>query len=179
MNRSRHTALRRAQWLALLPLGLMAGFFFAFAIDVGPAMAQLDAATYVTTQQAINRVVRNAGFGAAFFGAALLPWTVAALALWAGARRHALGWAAVALAYGVAVVGVTSGINVPINEALAGWNPQQPPPDWQAVRARWNQANAWRAWAALAVFAAAAWLAGQPPGQRRRGQACPARQTDP
>ena len=157
----------------------MAGFFFAFAIDVGPAMAQLDAATYVTTQQAINRVVRNAGFGAAFFGAALLPWTVAALALWAGARRHALGWAAVALAYGVAVVGVTSGINVPINEALAGWNPQQPPPDWQAVRARWNQANAWRAWAALAVFAAAAWLAGQPPGQRLRGQACPARQTDP
>ena len=45
MNRSRHTALRRAQWLALLPLGLMAGFFFAFAIDVGPAMAQLDAGT--------------------------------------------------------------------------------------------------------------------------------------
>ena len=33
--------------------------------------------------------------------------------------------------------------------------------------------------AALAVFAAAAWLAGQPPGQRLRGQACPARQTDP
>lgn len=162
MNAARHHALQWVQWLALLPLGLMAGFFFAFAIDVAPAMTQLDAAGYISTQQTINRAVRNAGFGAAFFGSAVLPWVVAALALWAGARRRALGWAAVGLAYGAAVVGITAGINVPINEALAGWNPQQPPSDWQAARDHWNQANTWRAWAALAVFAAAARLAMQP-----------------
>ena len=66
MNRSRHTALRRAQWLALLPLGSMAGFFFAFAIDVGPAMAQLDAllAEQGLERRQVRRIVAT-GYGRA------------------------------------------------------------------------------------------------------------------
>ena len=155
------TALRAAEWLALLPLGLMAGFFFAFAIDVAPAMTQLDASGYIGTQQAINRAVRHPAFGAAFFGSAALPWIVAALALWTGERVRALGWALVGLGYGAGVVGITAGINLPINEALAGWNPQQPPADWQAARDRWNEANNVRAWASALCFAAAAWLGTQ------------------
>ena len=97
----------------------MAGFFFAFAVDVAPAMAGLDAATYITVQQAINRVVRNALFGITYFGSALLPWVVVALALWAGQRRRAGAWVVIALAYGAAVFWVTRSLNVPINEALA------------------------------------------------------------
>ena len=64
MNERLATALRATEWLALVLLGLMAGFFFAFAVDVAPAMAQLNAHAYITTQQWINRVVRNALFGA-------------------------------------------------------------------------------------------------------------------
>lgn len=159
MSGAAHTALRASEWLALWLLGLMAGFFFAFAVDVAPAMARLDAATYITTQQHINHVVRNAVFGGAYFGSALLPWLAAGASLWAGRRRRALAWAAIALVYGVAVFWLTRSVNVPINNALATWLPQQPPADWQAVRDHWNSANAVRAWASAACFGAAAWLA--------------------
>lgn len=96
MSGAQRTALRLAQWVLLLPLGLMARFFFALAVDVAPAMTQLDAAGYLTTQQAIDRAVRSGAFAAAFFGPAVLTWLVAPLALRAGARRRALGWALVA-----------------------------------------------------------------------------------
>ena len=158
MSRTARVTLHAAEWLALLLLGLMAGFFFAFAVDVAPALAQLDAHGYITTQQHINRMVRNALFGVVYFGSALLPWLVAAAALWAGQRQRALGWALIAIVYGAAVFWLTRSVNVPINDALAGWNPAHPPADWASARERWNAANAVRAWASAACFAAAAAL---------------------
>ncbi|MBK6866971.1 MAG: DUF1772 domain-containing protein [Burkholderiales bacterium] len=157
MNHAPFVVLRRTEWLALLLLGLMAGFFFSFAVDVAPAMASLDAATYIAAQQSINRVVRNAVFGGVYFGSALLPWLAAGAALWAGWQRRALRWALIALVYGAAVFWLTRSVNVPINDALAAWDPQHPPADWQAARGRWNEANLVRAWASAACFAAAAW----------------------
>ena len=127
MNERLTTALRATEWLALVLLGLMAGFFFAFAVDVAPAMAQLNAHAYITTQQWINRVVRNALFGAVYFGSALAPWIAAGVALRAGERARALVWALIAVAYGLAVFWLTRTVNVPINDALADWRPDQPP----------------------------------------------------
>jgi uncharacterized membrane protein len=154
------------QVLATVLLGLMAGFFFAFWVDVAPAMRELDAAGYIETQQAINRVVRNAPFALAYFGSVLVP-ALAAVALWMGKRRaEALVWAAVGLAYLLGVFVLTSQINIPINQALAGWDPAAPPADWAAARDAWNQANLIRGMVALAAFAGAvAALAWQP----RRG----------
>ena len=103
-------------------------------------------------------LVRNALFGVVYFGSALLPWLVAAAALWAGQRPRALGWALIAIVYGAAVFWLTRSVNVPINDALAGWNPAHPPADWASARERWNAANAVRAWASAACFAAAAAL---------------------
>ena len=56
-------AYRVSASLATLLMGLMAGFFFAFSIDVAPAMAALGASSYIEAQQWINRVVRNLGLG--------------------------------------------------------------------------------------------------------------------
>ena len=85
------------QVLATCLMGLMAGFFFAFSVDVAPAMRELDAQGYITTQQAINRAVRNLPFALVYFGAAVTPF-VAALALClAGRRRDAALWLGVAL----------------------------------------------------------------------------------
>ena len=46
---------RLSTMAATLLLGLMAGFFFAFAIDVAPAMTHLRGPAYVEAQQWINR----------------------------------------------------------------------------------------------------------------------------
>jgi uncharacterized membrane protein len=143
-------------------LGLMAGFFFAFAVDVAPAMAQLDAAGYVTTQQWINRSVRNLPFALAYFGSAALPWAPAAVAAWQRRRGAALGWLAVAALYFVAVFWVTRSINVPINDMLAQWQPHAVPADWAAARDQWNQANLWRTVGAAACFLAALALTAAP-----------------
>jgi uncharacterized membrane protein len=145
-------------------LGLMAGFFFAFAIDIAPAMRELDAHGYITTQQGINEAVRNLPFAVAYFGSALLVF-VPAWPAWRGGRRGtALAWLAVALVYFAAVFWLTRSVNIPINEALAAWNPAAPPPDWAAARERWNDANLVRAVASAACFFAAVALVALPPG---------------
>jgi len=153
------TLERGTAFVAVLLIGLMAGFFFAFAIDVVPAFAELEAGPYVQVQQHINRVVRSAGFGAVYFGAALSGFLAALAAGLAGHRRLALGWLALACAWFAAVFWITRSINVPINDALALWNPAAPPAAWQVARERWNEANQWRSWTSGLCFCAALALA--------------------
>ena len=141
--------------LATLLLGLMAGFFFAFWVDVAPAMRELDAEGYIRTQQAVNRAVRNVPFALAYFGAAAVP-LLAAAALWiARRRREAALWLAIAVSYLVGVFFLTREVNIPINEALALWNPAAAPAEWADARDRWNTANLVRGVIAAASFAAA------------------------
>lgn len=146
------TAYRTSAAVATALLGLMAGFFFAFAIDVAPAMRELDAHGYITTQQSINKAVRNLPFAVAYFGSALFVFMPAWPAWRSGRRGVALGWLAVALTYFGAVFWLTRSVNIPINEALAAWNPVAPPPEWAAARERWNDANLVRAVASVACF---------------------------
>lgn len=160
-------AYRVCTCVATMLLGLMAGFFFAFAIDVAPAMTHLDAATYVKTQQWINSVVRNLPFAIAYFGSAILPFVPALLAARRSRPALALAWGVVALVYLGAVFWVTRSINVPINDALAQWNPLAPPADWSAARDRWNEANLWRALASAGCFALAVVLTALPAGRER------------
>lgn len=152
--------------LAICLLGVMAGFFFAFAVDVAPAMANLDASGYITTQQWINRVVRNATFGGIYFGSVLLPFAAAAAVFWCGRRKAAIVWLLIALTYFVAVFWVTRTVNVPINNELASWQPASPPASWQAARDTWNQSNLARMLASVACFVASVVLVAvsrQPP----------------
>lgn len=143
------------QVLATLLIGLMAGFFFAFSVDVIPAMRDFNAQDYIATQQAINRAVRNIPFALAYFGAATIPLVTAA-ALWAaGDGRRAALWLAIGLAYVSGVFLLTREINIPINNALALWDPKAPPANWMQAREDWNQANLWRCLAACASFVAA------------------------
>jgi uncharacterized membrane protein len=133
-------------------LGVMAGFFFAFAVDVAPAMTNLEASGYIATQQWINRAVRNAAFGVSYFGSTLMPFAAAGAACWSGRRRDALAWLLIAIVYFTAVFWTTRTISVPINEALASWRPSAPPHDWQAARDTWNQANLVRTIASVGCF---------------------------
>ena len=146
-------ALPAFEALAALLLGLMSGFFFAFAIDVAPAMVHLDASMYITTQQWINKVVRNAWFAIAYFGSTVLPFVVACLAWVKGRRLRALAWLAIALVYFGAVFWVTRSVNVPINNELATWNPASPPANWMQARDTWNENNTVRAIASFVCFA--------------------------
>jgi uncharacterized membrane protein len=154
MNRAATTL----QVLATCLMGLMAGFFFAFSVDVAPAMRELDALGYITTQQAINRVVRNIPFALVNFGAAVTPFLAALALYFAGRRLDAAVWLGIALVYVAGVFLLTREVNIPINNALALWNPKSPPPGWQQARDDWNAANLLRCLVACACFAVAAAL---------------------
>lgn len=151
------------QILATCLIGLMAGFFFAFAVDVVPAMRELDAQAYIRMQQIINRVVRNAPFALVYFGAAVTPLLAAAAMYVAGRRREAAQWLGLALVYIGGVFLVTREINVPINNAIALWDPAAPPAQWLQARDDWNFANLARCVIACICFVAAVAVSSRPP----------------
>ena len=144
-----------AHTLAVLSLGLMAGFFGTYSANVNLAMLQMDGATYATVQSAFNRNVRHALFFACFFGPP--AWCALALALGWHQRRTAW-WRCLAVAgaaYLLGIVFFTQQVNLPLNQTTESWNPRALPPDWAGVRDRWNAANLWRAWLSLGTFAIA------------------------
>ncbi|HMG42587.1 MAG TPA: anthrone oxygenase family protein [Acidimicrobiales bacterium] len=102
---------------SLVATGLMAGFFYAWAVSVMLGLAKTDDRTFVLSMQRINEAVQNAAFLPVFFGAFVLPAVAAMLHRRLG-LRDATRWivAAVAL-YGVALA-VTFGINIPLNDQL-------------------------------------------------------------
>ena len=141
--------------LAVLWLGLMAGFFGTYSANVNLAMLQMDGATYATVQSAFNRNVRHALFFALFFGPPL--WCALTLAT-AWRNHRALWWrllAVVSVAYLLGIIAFTHQVNLPLNYTTEAWNPQALPPDWAKVRDQWNAANLWRALLSLGCFATA------------------------
>ncbi|HEY3557963.1 MAG TPA: DUF1772 domain-containing protein [Kribbella sp.] len=62
----------------------------------------------------------------------------------------------------LAVVFVTTlVVNLPINSDQAAWSVHQPPPDWAAVRDRWQVAHLVRTLAAVFAFGVLVWSAGR------------------
>lgn len=135
--------------LAVILLGLSAGFFVTYTISVTRGLAEVGDAAYVESFQAINDRVRTASFATFFFGAA--PVALVAAVQRHGLARWLLGGAAAVCAIGV--VGVTFTGNVPLNETLAT---QTDPAAWSAAREafeqRWNDLNLVRAGSGLGAF---------------------------
>ncbi|WP_330477652.1 DUF1772 domain-containing protein [Streptomyces platensis] len=111
-------ALQTATLLvATLGAGLMAGLFAAFAYAVMPGLARSADRTFVQAMQHINRAILNGWFLVPF----LLPIPLLVLATvlaWIGHGRVALPWIIAALVLYLAGFFVTSGVNVPLNNAL-------------------------------------------------------------
>ncbi|MEV3859331.1 anthrone oxygenase family protein [Streptomyces sp. NPDC050095] len=101
---------------ATVAMGLIAGAFYVFSCAVMPALGRSGDRTYIEVMQNINDVIQNPVFFLSFFGALLLTGAAA----WrARHQRRLLVWVLAALAvYAVAFV-LTSGVNVPLNDALA------------------------------------------------------------
>ncbi|MFF2962084.1 DUF1772 domain-containing protein [Streptomyces sp. NPDC057963] len=147
---------------ASVTTGLIAGAFYVFSCAVMPALGRSDDRTFVEVMQNINDVIENPVFFAGFFGALVLT----AVAAWQqrrspGPRR----WVLAALAaYTVAFL-LTSGVNVPLNNALAHAGDPARIADPSAVRERfedtwvvWNAVRAVLCTAALALLLRAAFL---------------------
>lgn len=124
-------------------VGLMAGFFYAYACSVMVGLDRVDDRTFILTMQWINATVRNAAFAPAFFGSLVL--TIAAAVVAVVSSHSARGWIVAAAVLYAAAFLVTLTLNVPLNEQLAAAGPADQIRDLGAVRAafegpwiRWN-----------------------------------------
>lgn len=105
--------------LALLLTGAIFGFFYAYSVSVMWGLDDAPPAAAIAAMQGINRVVRNAAFAPAFFGAPLALLLAAVVSI-AAARRGAASWFGLAaLAYLGGAFLPTMFVNIPMNEALA------------------------------------------------------------
>lgn len=138
--------------LAVLLLGLMAGFFWTYSINVSLALLQVDGDTYARVQSLLNQNVRHWMFFIGFFGAGAA--TVLALVVnyrhWRSKSFLCLALAAVIYVLGIIVF--TAQVNLPLNYYTESWNPASLPADWQSVRLAWNEANHWRVVSAVSAF---------------------------
>ncbi len=102
---------------ATVAVGLMAGLFFAFSVAVMPGLAKTADRTLVEAMQRINVAIRNGWFLLAFGGSLLLLGAAVALCLGEDGRGP-LPWVIAATALYLAVLAVTFGVSIPLNESL-------------------------------------------------------------
>jgi uncharacterized membrane protein len=149
-----------ALFAATLSTGLMAGVFAIYANAVMPGLRRVDDRTFVGAFQAIDTAIINPAFLATFLGAFLS--TAAAALLHIGADSSALPWSLAALALYAFVVVSTIAVNVPRNDALKAAGAPDSIPDLEAVRRRfgeqtWARWNFARAVMSTMSFACLAW----------------------
>ena len=102
--------------LAVISTGLYAGFCFAYAITVKPALSTLADDDYVVAVRAINTATPSIPFAVIFAGSGILLAAAITQNLHTGTAILLLGGA---VACYIAVVAVTFLCNVPLNATLA------------------------------------------------------------
>jgi uncharacterized membrane protein len=147
--------------LATLAVGLMAGVFALYAHTIMPSLGETDDRTFVAAFQEIDRAIVNPLFMPVFLGALLLTAAAMLLEL-RQPERPALPWLLLALVLYTAVVVVTVGINVPLNDEIKAAGHPDRIADLAAVRrdfdeSRWTSWNIVRTVAATAAFGCLAW----------------------
>ncbi|XVQ10071.1 DUF1772 domain-containing protein [Spirillospora sp. CA-255316] len=140
---------------ATLAMGLIAGFFYAYACSVMIGLARVDDRTFISTMQWINATVRNQWFAPSFFGALALT-ALAVLAHLIHGRRPTLAWTAAALVLYAVAFGITMAVNVPLNDDLAAAGNPATLHDPAAVRAAFE--DRWAAWNIARTIASTAAL---------------------
>ncbi|MBH5335854.1 DUF1772 domain-containing protein [Streptomyces pactum] len=146
---------------ATVATGLSAGLFHAFACAVMPGLRKAGDRTFVETMQRINVAIVNGWFLATFLGALLLTGAAVVCHLPAGAGRRVLPWLIAALALYLAMFVITVAVNIPLNDELAAAGAVERIADPAAVRERfeavWVRWNTVRAVLSAAAFACLTW----------------------
>ena len=124
---------------ATIATGLLAGVFYGFACSVMIALRRVDDGVFVDVMRKINAAIQNGWFMLSFLGSLL--FTV--VALLAGATVLPL---AIALAFNIAALVVTMGVNIPLNVQLdrsgRGADPAAARRRFEGPWARWNVVRA-------------------------------------
>ncbi|MGB7342364.1 MAG: DUF1772 domain-containing protein [Phototrophicaceae bacterium] len=130
--------------IVTLLVGVMAGFFYTYTINVNLAMMQVDGETYAIVQSLLNENVRHWMFFIFFFGSGAMA-VLTVIVNWRHYKQISFWLIVIAgLVYIFGIIAYTGSVNLPLNAYTESWNPTALPADWEATRDAWNQANAIR-----------------------------------
>ncbi len=147
--------------VATMTMGIGAGVFQLYAFAIMTGLGRTDDRTFVGAFQQIDTAIIGPWLFLFFFGA--LGFTGLAAALHLGAdERSALPWIGGAFVLHLAVVVITIGINVPLNDEIKAAGDPDRIADFTVVRDRFHEAtwvgwNLFRAVASTVAFGCLAW----------------------
>lgn len=146
---------------AIVIAGLMAGLLFGWLVSVIPGLSRTDDRTYVQTMQRINVAIINPAFVIPFMLTPVFLALAAVVEYRAGNQRRATALGTGAVVYLLGVLGITIGGNVPLNQALDGFDlvyaTQTALADRRAsYEGSWNRWHGLRTAAAVFAFAVSA-----------------------
>lgn len=154
-----HTPPILVQMACLIALGffgMIAGFFYAYSVDVMPGLDLIDAESAVSAMQGINLAVRNPVFFATFFGTPIVGLLTAGLLYLSNSKMSAGLMLLAAAIYFFGAFMPTAMVNVPMNEALAiipiGDPAQNYEAIWSAYSPKWTFWNTLRTLVSLAAL---------------------------
>lgn len=146
--------------VATITMGIGAGVYMLYSFAIMPGLAKTDDRTFVGAFQQIDTAIVGP-FLLVFFIAPLASAALAAALHLGAGDRSTLALIAGAVVLQLVMVGITVGVNVPLNDGIkAAGDPNKI--DVAAVRerfseARWARWNAVRAGAATVAFGFLAW----------------------
>jgi uncharacterized membrane protein len=108
---------------------LIAGLFYSYSCSVNPGLGKLPDAGYMAAMQSINREILNPLFFMSFMGTVILLPVSTWLQYSNPAPTSFYLMLAATIVYAVGTFGVTIMGNVPLNNALDGFNLQSASPD--------------------------------------------------
>ena len=139
-----------AQAADVFGTGVVAGAFVMGSFAIHPAGARLGASAHVLLRQELIR--RLARWMPPFM---FLPVIASVMAMTLCRTSVISTLDALGLALSLMTIGITVGVNVPLNRRFAARSPDALPHDWESYVSRWNLAHSLRTATALAAFGCA------------------------
>ena len=127
--------------LNITVVGLLAGLSFCVQFGLLPLLNHLDAASYLAVMQGIFPTFAGAVKPLIMMGT--VTFLVRLIWLRSGCAR-AQYWIVLSFLFFLAGALITFLGHFPINRQFMAWQTQNPPAEWEGLRAKWGQLNFWR-----------------------------------
>jgi hypothetical protein len=146
-------SLRLTLFVHVFLFALVVGVFWGTWFSLSRSMSSITASTFLEVG---HTMIANLGGPMAM----LMPLTLASalpvlFVLYRLRRRAGFVLVLAGVALLVVALVITLSVNVPIDDAIAGWTVNTLPPDWTSIRNRWEAYHAARTFISLAGFGCA------------------------
>jgi uncharacterized membrane protein len=146
----RYVVIRAVQFVTLLLFSLVTGVFWGTWFSLSRSMSAITLATFLEVGRLM--IANLGGPMSVLMPSALLSALVLCVLLVRERQRRASLFASAALVLMAIALVITLAVNVPIDGQIVSWTTAALPPDWRAIRDRWEFYHGLRTVVSLAAL---------------------------